>query len=56
MKLLADNKDLDGKINVKPDHRFLGIDAAKQIYEICPDIKIIILSMHASDEHSYTFV
>lgn len=30
-----------------------GIDATRQIYQICPSTKIVILSMYASNEHIY---
>lgn len=30
-----------------------GIDATRQIHEICPSTQIVILSMHASNEHIY---
>lgn len=30
-----------------------GIDAARQILESCPSIKVVVLSMHASNEYIY---
>jgi DNA-binding NarL/FixJ family response regulator len=30
-----------------------GIDATRRIREVCPSTKVIILSMHASNEHVY---
>jgi len=30
-----------------------GIDATRRIHEICPSTQIVILSMHASNEHIY---
>jgi DNA-binding NarL/FixJ family response regulator len=30
-----------------------GIEAARQLHEICPDTKVIILSMYATNEHVY---
>ncbi|MEW6053506.1 MAG: response regulator transcription factor [Nitrospirota bacterium] len=30
-----------------------GIDAARQILECCPSIKVVVLSMHASNEYVY---
>ena len=30
-----------------------GIDATRQISEVCPEVKVIMLSMHESSEHIY---
>ena len=46
MKLLAEEKELAGKLNVPPDQRFLGIDAYKQLVAL-PEVDMVILTTPA---------